>query len=481
MTDQQLGSRAVRGIAWTGGGQVLRQIVALGTSVLLARLLSPEDFGVFALTFFAAQVAQMFSDFGVGSAIVQKRDTSEPVLSTCFWLNIFGAVTCAIVLISLGPFLADYFRQPAIAPLTMAIALNLLINGAMVIPQSILMLKMDFPSLAKAQVIGSVIASATAISVAAAGAGVWALAAQPIAGSLTTLILCTKWSGWQVRAVFRYESIRHMVGFSMHLLGFTIIGFLARQVHVVVIGRMLGSAPLGIFNMVSSVTYLPIFQVSAVVVRVLFPTLANLQDDPQRLRTVYLKAVSAIAALTFPMMVGVAAVADDLVAVVFGSAWSNMTPILRIVCWATLVQSVATTAGTVLMSTGNTRAAFHNTVGFLVAMIIAQLIGVQWGLIGAAIAFAIVSIASYFALIISALARISMPIKYFLRAIFGPLAASLVMFASLLPIQAMLADVSPPARLVLTIICGAAIYMLGILLFARHLPTELIRTIRSNT
>ena len=458
LPQSSLGQSAVKGVFWVGGGRAIKQFVAIGTSIALARLLAPNDFGVFAMIFFAMELAQVFTDFGFGTAIVQRRVTDPVVLSTSFWLNMGIALLVGAIMIAAGPLLAKFFEQPIVASLAIAGALNVVIACAMVVPQALLTQRFAFRAQTQAQLIGSVVGGGAALMAAFAGAGVWSLVVQPIAGTLVTLVITFRAARWLPSWGFSYASVREMMGFGANLLGSNVIDTLGRSMHNIILGKWLGAAPLGIYNMAHGVTYFPIYQVSAVVVKVLFPTLVSLNDEPDRFRAAYLRIVGAIALVTFPTMTGLFAVADDFVAVVFGSQWLGMIPVLKVICWVVMCQSVATTSSTVLLSKGDSRILFRLSVISTIIMGVALLIGSQWGLLGTAYGYAIATMLSFAMLIHFSLKKIGLALSVFLLSMRGSLGASLAMTLVVMASVAQMPTFHPALRLGLGIVIGAAAY-----------------------
>lgn len=462
-----LGQSAVKGVFWIGGGRAIKQVVAIGTSIALARLLAPSDFGVFGMIFFAMELAQVFTDFGFGTAIVQRRVTDSIILATSFWLNMGIALLVGIIMIVSGPALARFFEQPIVASLAIAGALNVVIACAMVVPQALLTQRFEFRAQTQAQLIGSVAGAAAALTAAFTGAGVWSLVVQPIAGTLVTLAISFRVARWLPSWEFRYSSVREMMGFGANLLGSNVIDTLGRSLHNLILGKGLGSAPLGIYNMAHGVTYFPIYQVSAVVVKVLFPTLVSLNDEPHRFRAAYLRIVGAIALVTFPTMTGLFAVTDDFVAVVFGSQWLGMIPVLKVVCWVVMCQSVATTSSTVLLSKGDSQILFRLSVVSTILMGVALMIGSRWGLLGTAYGYAVATLLNFALQIHYSLKKIGLALDVFLLSMRGSLGASLAMALVVMVSVAQLPTLYPALRLGLGIVIGVVAYAAFTWLFNR--------------
>lgn len=475
----ELRSSAAKGVMWTGLGQVLRQVVAFGTQIALARLLAPEAFGLVAMMTIASELAMLFADFGIGSAIVQRRQIDRKLLSTCFWLNLGIAAACAVALIGAGPFMASYFGHTELIVLTMIAGFNLLVNGAMVIPQAVLMRRMHFRQLTVSQTIGSLTGSFVAIAAALMGAGVWSLAVQPVLGSFMALLLMARAAQWHPDFSMDKKSIRSLVNFGGNLLGANVLGFVGRNMHSFLIGKSLGSASLGIYNMAQTIAYMPAYQVSVVVQKVLFPTLSRLQDDRPGLRSAYLRAVGAVALCTFPMMMGLYATAEDLVPVVLGPDWLPMVVVLKIVSWAWMIQSVGTIAGTILVSIGETRLMFRAMGLTTVLTVISLLIGIRGGLLGVAIAASLATAVSYAIIVVIALARIELPLLRYLATLMRPFAAAVGMTIIVLVIKHAMSDVTPMIRLGACVLGGVFAYLGWTLVLNREQALDLVKFAKS--
>jgi PST family polysaccharide transporter len=391
---QDLGRKAVKGVAWLGSGQLIRLVISFGTSVMLARLLAPSDFGLFTMTYMAAEMAQLFAAFGFGSAIIQQQTTKPAVLSSCFWTNLAIGLVVGLGLIASGPIVELYFQAKGITPLLGPLALNMLISSALVVPQSLLTQRLQFKQITTAQVVGSVAAAATAVVASALGMGVWALALQPLVGNLVTGAMALSYSRWLPQWHFEFGDVRPLLHFSNSLLANNFIDFIARNLPVLIIGRVLGAAAVGFYGMATGLTGVVVYQISSVIVRVLFPTLSVLKDDPTAMRGAWFKSTSAIAILAWPMMAGAIAVAPDLLPVVFGPKWAPSIVPFQVLCVLMCVQAVATTGSTVLMALGRADLMLRITLGSTVAYALALWTGAQFSITAVAVAYAMVGIAS---------------------------------------------------------------------------------------
>lgn len=423
-----LGATAARGVLWTGGGQVLRQLAQLVTSVLLARLLMPADFGLLGMALVFYGLVQLFADFGLGAAIVQATRLTETALSSSFWLSVTVGVALAAGLAASGPWIAQFYGDPRLAAIVAVLSVGVIFGGIGVVPAAVLHRNMHFPELAKAQVGGSLIGAICAITLAGFGFGVWSIVLQPLIGSAVSTLLAVRYARWWPTARFRWASVRGMTIFSSAVLGADLVNYAHREGDNLLIGKFLGSGPLGYYSLAYQIMLYPMSQVSQVIVRVLFPMLSTLQDRLVRYREFYLKAVGSIAFLTFPMMVGLFAVARDLVTVVFGAKWLPMLPVLQILCWVGMLQSIGTTAGLIYLSTGHVRLRLIFSLVATPVFLFFVLLGLPWGIVGVATGYAIAAFMIAYANFFIAFRLVGLRLSSFHSALIRPATATAAMF-----------------------------------------------------
>ena len=424
---QPLGVTAARGVFWTGAGQIARQVIQIVTSVVLARLLVPEDFGLVGMAMVFLAVAQLFVDFGVGAAIVHARTSDRTVLSSCFWANACVAGAFAVLVALISPLAGTWYRDPRIPSVLAALCLSLAFSGLTVVPGSILYRDMSFAKLAKAQVLASIAGAGVAVGAAWLGGGVWSLVAQPVVGGLVTLVLMVTYSRWWPALTFSWQSIRDLIHFSANLLGSNLLTYATRNTDSFLIGRYVGPVGLGYYSLAYQIMLYPLSQVSSVIVRVLFPTLSQLRGQEERFRNAYLKSISAIALVTFPIMMGLFAVAQDFVTVVFGEKWLPMLPVLKILCWVGMLQSIGTTVGTIYLATGRMHVAFKFLLVAAPVLVLAFIVGLSWGIVGVATAYAAASFGLFYVSLTIAFRIACIRLRDFHAAIARPLLASVVM------------------------------------------------------
>ncbi len=474
-----LAANAARGVLWTGGGQILRQIVQIGSQLILARLLLPGDFGLLGMALVFVGIGQLVADFGIGSAVVQARSDDRALLSSCFWLNVAVAGALTVVLLACAPLIAVFYRRADLTPIIAALSLNLLLSGLQVIPSALLYRDMRFAELARAQVVGSLVAAVAAIALAWYGAGAWALVAQPLVGGITLLVMYAAAARWRPTREFSWPLVAPLARFSASLLGTNLLGYAHRNVDTMLIGRVLGAGPLGQYSMAIQLMLFPLQQVSSVIVRVLFPTLVRIKDDLPRLRSAYLQAVSAIALVTFPIMGGLFVLADDFVLVVFGANWIEMTPVLKVLAWVGMVQSIGTTVGTIYLATGTMHIALRVSLYATPVLIAGVVAGMPWGIQGVALGYGIATFAVSIYTLGTAFKVIELSFAAFLKVLTRPLAAAMAMVGIMVAVRPALAGLGLAERFSLGVAAGSALYVVASLMVNRSQLKEMLSLLRS--
>jgi len=474
-----LSGSAARGVLWTGAGQVIRQVIQLGTSLVLVRLLIPEDFGLLGMATFFVGIGQLLADFGIGAAIMHARTTDRRVLSSCFWLNMAVACALSAAVVFVAPLIGSFYHRSDLAPVVAVLALNLVLSGLLVVPSTLLVRDLRFASYTRAQILGSLVGAITAIALAFRGFGVWSLVAQPLCGTTIVLISCLVSARWYPRFEYSWVTVQPLARFSSALLGTNLVGYVNRNADSVLIGRVLGAGALGFYAMAIQLMLYPLQQVSSVFVRVLLPTLMQLQDEVTRLRTAYLKTVTCIALVTFPIMGGLFAVADDLVQVVFGPGWTEMTPVVKVLAWVGMLQSIGTTVGTIYLSTGNPAIALRVTLIGTPVLVAGMAGGLPWGILGVAIGYAAASFSFFYYSVATAFQLIELTLAEFHEALVRPLGATLAMVGVVVLANIAMPDVEANYRLAICVSLGIVAYSVASLVVNRAQIAEMIALLRT--
>ncbi|WP_159684893.1 MOP flippase family protein [Cognatazoarcus halotolerans] len=470
---------AARGVLWTGFGQVLRQVIQVVSSVVLARLLLPADFGLLGMAIFFVGFAQLFADFGIGSAIIHRQELDQRILSSSFWFGVIVSAGLAVLVSLCAEPVAAFYGEPSLVPIVLMLSINLILTGAQAVPMARLQQQMRFADAAKAQVLSGLIAATTAIVLAFAGFGVWALVFQPIVGSTVMLALMMYFGEWRPSFTMHWPSVRSLLGFSGHVLSSSMITYATRNVDQLLIGRFIGQAALGVYSLAYQIMLYPLQHVSSVIVRVLFPTLSQIRGDVDRFSSAYLAAVGVIAFITFPLMAGLFAVADDFVVVVFGDKWVGMVLVLKVFAWLGMMQSIATTVGTIYLATGETKLMLKVSTYSAPVLIGGMVAGLYWGIEGVAVGYTLASFGIFYFSVRVALGVANIPQSRFYASLARPLCGSIVMVLVVMLIVHLMSDYQEIVRLVVAISSGVVSYVLLSFIINKKQTNFIINVLRN--
>lgn len=374
--------RTITGVRWSVISQGLNQGFAFAISIVLARILGPKVFGLIGMITVFTGLANVIGNFGLGDAIIQRKELESRHLNAAFWTNVIMGSTLTLLMATLAPVVAWFYKEPALLTLMAVLALKYVLDSMFVVQVALLYRELQFRTLAGIQIGSTVISGLVGLGMALNGMGPWSLVAQALGASLLSLAISWGLGNWRPRFSIEMRACKDLFGFSSYVLGFNIVNYWARTCDNLLIGRIIGPTALGIYSRAYSLMLIPLNQVSRVVGRVMFPALSAIQDDKQRIKRAYLKSISVIGLITFPMMIGAFAISDHLILAILGDKWAGVIPLLKIFCWVGLLQSITATGGWIYVSQGRTGLYFTMGLIFSLALVVSFVAGIRWGIIG---------------------------------------------------------------------------------------------------
>jgi PST family polysaccharide transporter len=287
---------------------------------------------------------------------------------------------------------AGVFGEPRLIPILIVLSTAFVISGLSVVHKSLLEKELRFAALASVEVPALAFGSIAGISCAWWGLGVWSLVIQSIVTTLFSSVAFWIRSGWIPSWHFKWLELRRVAPFSLSVTGFGLVNYGARNTDDFLIGRYLGASQLGVYGMAYRIMLFPLQNLTQVVARVMFPVYSLIQDDDDRIRTVYLETISAIATLTFPLMTGAMILHDAVVLTALGGKWAPVSVLLAVLAPVGMMQSIVSMNGALYRAKG--RAGLQFGVGSLFSAITIAgfLVGLRWGVLGVATAYAIVNL-----------------------------------------------------------------------------------------
>ncbi len=384
-----LTQRAVSGTAWSSLSTAGRQVLSIASVATVARLLGPSAYGVMGMANLLIVFILNFRDLGTGSAIVQRRSITNGLLSSLFWVNFGLGLVLAVLVCAASPLAAKFFKTPELIPILCVLSLSFWVTSAGIVHSSILIREMRFRTLASADICAALVSYLVALTFAYKGFGVWSLVFANVANSLAATVGYWIGSGWRPSREFHMAEVRSIAGFSLNLSGFGLVNYFSRNADNITVGKVLGQAPLGNYQLAYNLMLQPIQNISSVIAQATFPAFAKIQDDNNRFRLAYVRSCMLIALITFPVIAGMGVVADPMIRTIMGAKWIGAIPIFQVLAPVGIVQSVQTTVGAIYMSKGRTDWMFRWGIAQGCIFVTSFLIGVRFGVLGVAIAYCI--------------------------------------------------------------------------------------------
>jgi O-antigen/teichoic acid export membrane protein len=370
--------------------QTSKFVLQIGSTVVLARLLTPQDYGLIGMATTITVFVAMFKDMGLSTATIQKAEINHGQISTLFWVNVVFSSATMLLTAAIAPVVAWFYGEPRLTWIILVSASGFIFGGLTVQHQALLNRQMRFTALATIDIASMLIGIATAIVLAWYGAGYWALVFMQLATGIATTVGVWVMCAWRPGLPVRHSGVRSMLAFGGNLTGFSVINYFARNLDNVLIGRYWGVQQLGVYAKAYQLLLLPIQQINAPISSVALPTLSRIQNQPEQYCAYYRKAVLSIAALGMPLVAFLFVAADKLILALLGEQWVDAILIFRVLAPAAFVGTFNMATGWVYMSLGQPHRQFRWGILTSTMTVLGFAIGIHWGAVGVAAAFSIV-------------------------------------------------------------------------------------------
>lgn len=379
-----LKGRSVRGGAITLILQGFKFAFQLGSTVVLARLLTPADFGLVAMVTAVTGFVAMFKDLGLSQATVQRQHITHAQVSTLFWINVALSVVLMLAVMGLAPLITWFYDEPRLAPITLALAATFIFGGLTVQHGALLIRQMRFATASAIDVGSMAIGVLAAVLIAYRTHSYWSLVVLPATQSATHCIFTLIVSRWLPGLPQRGAGVRSMLRFGGYLAGFSLVNYFSRNADKVLIGWYWGAAALGIYARAHTLMMLPISQISGPIQRVGVNTLSRLVAQPREYARYYLNAINRICWMTAPLVAILVACADEVVALMLGPGWEFAAGVLRILGITAFIQPIYNSIGWIFTSTGRSDRFFRWSLVAMPITIAGFAVGLPWGINGVA-------------------------------------------------------------------------------------------------
>lgn len=474
-----LRQKAVNGVVWSVIQKWGREAISLLILVALARLLEPEAFGLIALATVFTTFVEIFLDQGFGAAIVQRTEIDREHLDTAFWIGLLFGVILTVISIASAGLVAGFFDEPDLAPVLRWLSITFILGALSSTQMAILQRNLAFKSLAARSMTAKIGGGIVGVSLAFAGFGVWSLVAQKLAAGLVGIIVLWRASDWRPGFKLSREHFRELFTFGVSITGNKVMIYLGRRSDDFLIGYFLGTTLLGYYTIGYRLLLVVIRVVTGITNAVAFPTFSRLQQNPKRMLRAFYHVTQYTSLLAFPVFIGLAILAPELVPAIFGEEWAPSIPVMQVLALMGILQSVLVFNGSVIRASGKPSWEFGILLLTSLFSVIAFLFVVRWGIVAVAAAYVIVG---YLLAPISyvALRRlIQIDFGTYFKQFVAPLTASLIMVIVVMGMKYVLKDqgLNLYLQLFVYIMAGALTYLLVIQLIAPSLSRQALELV----
>ena len=479
---KDLKTRAIRGGVARLFGQVANFIIRLCFVVVMARLLDPAEFGLVAMVTAVTGMYDLLTTAGLSSATVQKDTVSNEQLSTLFWVNILVGCFLGLLCLATAPVLVNFYGEPRLFWITVAMAAGFLCSAAGVQHYAILQRQLRYVAITVIETASSLTAIAIAIAMAVGGFGYWALVASSVAAPVITTTLMWAATAWIPGLPRRNSGIGSMLRFGATVTLNGLVVYVAYNFDKILVGRYWGADALGIYGRAYQLVNIPIANLNSAVGGVAFSALSRLQDDPIRFKNYFLKGFSLVVSLTMPTAIFFALLAEDIVVIVLGEKWMAAADIFRLLAPTVLIFGIINPLGWLLVASGlQTRSLF---IAFAIAPLVtaAYLIGLPYGPKGVAFAYSAAMALWLMPHVLWCLHGTAVKPREFLKACYPPALASIVAAAAVFGARYFLDSPGQPMlRLLVGSLVMAAVYvwMLLFVMGQKAFYFDLLRGLKS--
>lgn len=348
----ELRHKALKGVLWSGIDKAAVKAVSFIVSIVIARILSPADYGVIGMILVFITIANIFIDSGLSQALVQRKNRTAFDMATAFYFNVIVAVVCYIILFFCAPLISDFYDVALLTPILRILGLNLIISSFATVQRANLLAILDFKTIAYVNIAGITVSGGIGIWMAMTGFGVWALVGQQLSATITSTIVFWIAGKWYPSVGFSKESFKVLWNFGSKLLATGLVATIFREIYTVAIGRFYRSSELGYYTRAVQTSDMVAMTTNDLINAVTFPILSSLQDDRSRMVDVYSRMLGMTAFFIFPIMTGLAVVASPFISVLLTDKWLPVVPLLQWLCFARMFTPISSLNMNILNAVG---------------------------------------------------------------------------------------------------------------------------------
>lgn len=390
---KNLGRKTFKGGIATVGGQAMLFMLQLLSTMVLARTLTPDDFGLIGMVAVIVNFVALFKDFGLSRATMQRPEITTQQISNLFWFNLIIGLLLGGILVGVARYVALFYGRTELGGVTVALGVLVIFQGLGLQHRALMARQMEFLSLAVVAVISHFIGACLAVYMALNGYGYWSLVALTGAPPLVDAFFCMLFTGWLPGLPRRNAGTLPFLKYGSNMLGFNLVNFFSRNLDNILIGKYLGANSLGVYNMSYRMLLMPLQQINAPMGRPMLVALSKIQNDPERYRLAYRKSLKMVGTLTIPVVFFLGSCPTLLLTTLLGEQWHESASIFLALTPFAFVSATNVATGWVYSSLGHTDRQFRMGLVTSSVMVLSIMIGLQYGALGVAVAASTASVA----------------------------------------------------------------------------------------
>jgi PST family polysaccharide transporter len=473
----QMARKTTFAVIWNYASFALGKFLVFLTMIILARLLSPAQFGLVALATLAINYLFVLKSFGLSEALIQYRDDVNHAANTVFTLNLLIGIALTLISVGIAPLVGAFFNEPAVIPILRVLGLTFIIQAVGAVHIVRLQRELAFNRKLVVDIGNSLVKGIASISCALLGFGAWSLVIGQLAGAATMTILAWIVFPWLPRLRINFQIAGRLLKYGIPLMGSTGVTVLSDNLDYMFIGRLLGNTALGIYTLAYRLPELVALNILYITAQVLFPAYAAMQHQMDLLRKGFLATVRFVQIIMVPICLGLVVAADPLVRVAFGEQWLDAIPVVRLIALFILMRSAGYHVGDVYKAVGRPDILVKLDMLHLVLLAPALWYGTRFGLVGVGWAHFLVSFVSAIIYLAVAMRFLSISLLDILRELKPSLVSGTLMTAACIGCLYLTAETLPLLRLLILVLIGAASYTGSLWLLERESLLQMIDNI----
>jgi len=467
MRHEKLKRQVVSGFAWEGVTKLVIQTVSWGSTIIVARILMPSDYGIVAISGVFIGLLAIITDMGLSEGLINTASVTIEDQDTIFWLSLLLGTLIYGVLFFLAPYISNIYQMEMLTEIMRTAAFVLIFSSLKVVPVALAMRNMDFRFRSLVEMAGQLASVVTVITLAMLGFGAWSLVWAMLVSQLVITIAYLHLLKSAPRFTFKLRETWPIISFGGKLMTSRIIGFFMLESPVFIIGFFLGQKAAGYYSMAAILAMMPMDKIGSIFNRITFPALSKIKSNRSQSRALFLDMHHYLLIISYPILIGLMLVADDLILFFLTEKWMSIIPLIKILCAINLIRVSGMLMPPALEGTGHVNRVLYFHVMAIIILPIAYVIGVNWGLEGVLYSWMLAYPPLYMYLIFSVFRVLNINLIEFINTIISPVVASLLMVLVVAAVQYISVDMPIFINLLLTVLVGALTYLATYFIFYR--------------